>query len=210
VYRKLRDDKKAEAEFARAVQLAPKHEQARLMLGGVLYDQGLIDAAIVQLDEALKQQPRSLSLHMLAGQARLKNGQGDLARKHFEEALAINPNSAAAANNVAFLYATYGGDLDAALALAQKAHDLAPNLIEASDTLGWIQYKKGWHDRAIPLFEECVKRAPQSATYRYHLGLALLAAGQKEKSRGYLQAAVQMKLAPEDLTRAQEALAKAR
>jgi tetratricopeptide (TPR) repeat protein len=82
------------------------------------------------------------------------------------------------------MYATHGGDLDAALALAQKAHDLAPNMIEASDTLGCIQYKKGWHDRAIPLFEECVKKDPQSATYRYHLGMALLAAGQKKKSAG--------------------------
>jgi tetratricopeptide (TPR) repeat protein len=69
VYRKLRDDRPAETEFARAVQLAPKHEQAGLMLGGVLYDQGLIDAAIVQLEQALKQQPRSMSLLLLLGQA---------------------------------------------------------------------------------------------------------------------------------------------
>jgi Flp pilus assembly protein TadD len=210
MYRRARDDKKAEAEFARAVQLAPRHEQARLMLGGVLYDQGLIDAAIVQLEEAVKQQPRSISLHLLLGQARLKNGQGDAARKHFEDALAIDPKSAVAANNVAFMYANTGGDLDAALALAQKAHDLAPNMLEAADTLGWIQYKKGWHQRAIPLFEECVKRAPNSAMYQYHLGMALLAAGQKQRSRGYLQAAVQMKLDPEDLSHAREALAKTR
>jgi tetratricopeptide (TPR) repeat protein len=96
------------------------------------------------------------------------------------------------------------------LALAQKARELAPDLVNAADTLGWIQYKKGLHLAAVPLLEECVRKAPQSATYRYHLGMALVASGQNEKARGHLEAALRLKLSGEDAIQALEGLAKIR
>jgi tetratricopeptide (TPR) repeat protein len=87
---------------------------------------------------------------------------------------------------------------------------LAPDLVNAADTLGWIQYKKGLHQAAVPLLEECVRKAPESATYRYHLGMALVATGQKEKARGQLEAALRLKLSGEDAIQAREGLAKIR
>jgi tetratricopeptide (TPR) repeat protein len=134
----------------------------------------------------------------------------EAARKAFAQALAIDPNSALAANNLAAASAAAGGNLDEALALAQKARELAPDLVNAADTLGWIQYKKGLYQAALPLLEECVRKAPESATYRYHLGMVLVAAGQKEKARGHLEAALRLKLGGEDAVQAREGLAKVR
>jgi hypothetical protein len=52
-----------------------------------------------------------------------------------------------------------------------------------------------------------VKKSPDSAVYRYHLGLALMAAGKKESGKTQLQAALQMnKLAAADKEQAQKAL----
>ena len=48
-----------------------------------------------------------------------------------------------AANNLAFLYADEGGNLDLALQLAQTAKQHLPNSAEVDDTLGWVYYKKG-------------------------------------------------------------------
>jgi len=60
------------------------------------------------------------------------------------------------------------------------------------------------------LLEEAVKKAPASAEYRYHLGMTLVAAGQKEKGKGQLQAALQTKqLKPNDAEQARQALAQA-
>ena len=56
-------------------------------------------------------------------------GNLDAARKYYEQALAIDPNSALAANNLAFLYVKQGGNLDLALGLAQKAKQFMPELI---------------------------------------------------------------------------------
>jgi putative PEP-CTERM system TPR-repeat lipoprotein len=210
LHRQARDYGPAETELARAVQLDPNLMQARLQLGGVYHDQGHLDAAIQQFEAALKLEPRSSSLHVLLGTAQYEKGEPDAARKHFAQALAIDPNSALAANNLAAASAAHGGNLDEALALAQKARELAPDLVNAADTLGWIQYKKGLHQAALPLLEECVRKAPESATYRYHLGMVLVATGQKEKARGHLEAALRLKLSGEDAVQAREGLAKIR
>ena len=46
-------------------------------------------------------------------------------------------------------------------------------MIAINDTLGWIQYKKGNYLIAVGLLTEVVNKLPQSAEYRYHLGMAL-------------------------------------
>ncbi len=38
-----------------------------------------------------------------------------------------------------------------------------------------------------------MQKAPDSAEYHYHLGVVLVAAGQKDKGKSQLQAALQMK-----------------
>ena len=90
------------------------------------------------------------------------------ARKHYEQALAINPNFAIAASNLAWVYTKQGGNLDVALGLAQKAKQLMPELDSITDTLAWVQYKKGSYISAKPLLQECVRKAPQYAPYHYH------------------------------------------
>ena len=135
------------------------------------------------------------------------NGKRDLARKHYEQALAIDPRLGWAANNLAWMHASDGGDLDVALSLAQKAKEQLPDSPIVSDTLGWILYKKGMHAAALPVLQECVKQVPSSATYRYHLGMALLAGGKKKEASVSLEAARRLKLTPKEDQEAVAALA---
>ena len=53
-------------------------------------------------------------------------------------------------------------------------------------------YKKGNYSGAIPILQDCVKKSPDNAKFHYHLGLALMAAGQKETAKTQLQSALQM------------------
>ena len=48
-----------------------------------------------------------------------------------------------AANNLAWMYAETGENLDMALQLAQAAARRLPNIPAIQDTLGWIHHKKG-------------------------------------------------------------------
>ncbi len=66
-----------------------------------------------------------------------------------------------ALNNLAFLMAETGGDLDDALTKAQRAKQLLPSLYEISDTLGWIYLKKNLADKAIDIFKDLVAKAAE-------------------------------------------------
>ena len=90
-----------------------------------------------------------------------------------------DPNNAVVLNNLAFLLAETGGDLDDALTKAQRAKQMLPSLSEISDTLGWIYLKKNLADNAIDIFKDLVTKQPSHSTYHYHLGMAYSQKGDK-------------------------------
>jgi tetratricopeptide (TPR) repeat protein len=137
-----------------------------------------------------------------------ETGNLESARKYYEQALAIDSSSAVPANNLAFLYAKQGGNLDVALGLAQKAKQLMPELNPITDTLGWVLYKKGDYASALPLIQECVEKEPNSAEYHYHLGMVLAAVGQREKAKDQLESALRLRLVGEDAQQAKQMLAR--
>ncbi len=104
------------------------------------------------------------------------------AKQVYEATLKLDPNNAVALNNLAFLLAETGGDLDDALTKAQRAKSLLPSLYEISDTLGWIYLKKNLAENAIDIFKELVVKEPNISTYHYHLGMAYSQKGDKTKA----------------------------
>jgi Flp pilus assembly protein TadD len=108
----------------------------------------------------------------------------------YEATLKLDPSNAVALNNLAFLLAETGGDLDDALTKAQRAKQLLPNLHEISDTLGWIYMKKNLSDQAIDTFKELVSKEPFISTYHFHLGMAYSQKGDKTKALDQLREAL--------------------
>jgi tetratricopeptide (TPR) repeat protein len=197
----------AQAEFERAIQIEPNNVQGYLRMGQVYQGKNQPDAAIGQYEKALNLQPKFAPLLTMVGNLYLDKGDLETARKYFARALEADPNFAVANANMAWVDAQEGKDLDVALGLAQKAKSLMPEVPSISDTLAWVMYKKGNYSGAIPLLQDCVKRSPDSAQYRYHLGLALIAAGQQEAGKTQLRAALQMnKLKAADQEQAKQAL----
>jgi len=60
----------------------------------------------------------------------------------------ISPRSAAAANNLAWLYSEHGGDKEKELQRAQAANEIAPEDPNVSDTRLWILYNRTLYQRA--------------------------------------------------------------
>jgi len=197
----------AQAEFERAIQINPKEVQAYLRIARIYEVENQPEAAIAEYQKALEIQPKFAALCAMIGNLYLDRDL-ETARKYYQKALDVDPNFAVALANMAWVDALEGKDLDVALGMAQKAKSQMPELPSITDTLAWVMYKKGNYSGAIPLLEEAVKKAPASAEYRYHLGMTLVAAGQKDKGKGQLQAALQTKqLKDADAQQARQALA---
>ncbi len=107
---------------------------------------------------------------------------------------------------MAWLDAQAGKNLDVALGLAQKAEQLMPQSPSVGDTLAWVMYKKGDYAGATRLLRQCVQKSPASAEFRFHLGMSLLAEGQKSEGKGQLASALKLKLEPSEAAEAQKAL----
>ena len=133
-------------------------------------------------------------------------GPAEQAKPIYEQILKIEPNNAVALNNLAMRKADEGSDLDAALTMAQRARQLAPNAAAMADTLGWIYIKKNMSGDAERIFKDLVDKDPSSSTFRYHYGLALLAKGDKLSARKQLEIALKNKPSKDEAGKIQDAL----
>jgi tetratricopeptide (TPR) repeat protein len=142
----------------------------------------------------------------MIGNLYLDKGDMETARKYYAQAIAANPNFAVAIANTAWVDAQEGKDLDVALGMAEKAKSLEPDVATITDTLAWVMYKRGNYANAMPLLQEIVRKTPDSAQFHYHLGMTLLAAGQKAKGKEQLEAALRLNLNTDNTQQARQAL----
>jgi len=125
--------------------------------------------------------------------ARLYEQQGrvDDAIGLYEATYKRSPHLQVVANNLAMLLATYKRDR----ASLDRARDLtagfaSSNAGELLDTTGWVHFKRGEYADALAMLERAAQQSPNVKEIRYHLGMAELHAGQNERARSDLEAAV--------------------
>jgi Flp pilus assembly protein TadD len=157
--------------------------------------------------KALAIQPVSTSINNAIGNVYLQKGDLKSAGKYFQTTLSENAHDPVAANNLAWVYAEQGENLDMALSLATQAKQVAPEMQSVNDTLAWIQYKKGNYRVSVSLAEDAVKSSPDNPGFRYHLGMALSGAGEKDRAKAELQKALQLNLKGQDAEDAHKTLA---
>jgi tetratricopeptide (TPR) repeat protein len=109
----------------------------------------------------------------------------------YDGALANNPNSIFAANNLAMLLVTYRHDA-ASLARAQKLGDqlAASSAVTLIDTRGWVKFKSGDFHGAESLLQQAVDKEPTAPELRYHLGMAQLRSGEQQAAQQNLESAL--------------------
>jgi Flp pilus assembly protein TadD len=117
-------------------------------------------------------------------------GKSDQAKPLWEQVLKIQPDNPLALNNLAFAKAQDGVDLDQALTMSQKARQQMPSNPQVSDTLGWIYVKKNLSDDAVRIFKDLTAQVPNSPTFHYHYGVALLQKGDKPSAKKELLTAL--------------------
>ena len=192
VYVQSGDLASAERVLRKAIERAPTTIEPYVLLGEIYREQKRMDIARAELDAVVKVNPANVAARTMA--AMLVHAQQDPAeaKRRYQELLNIEPQAAVAANNLAWIYAEEQQNLDEALQLAQRAVELMSDFPEAWDTLGWVYIRKQLPILAVEPFERAVGKAPDNATFRYHLGLALAGSGDRVKGRDSFEMALKL------------------
>jgi predicted Zn-dependent protease len=111
-------------------------------------------------------------------------------------------------NNLAFIKAQEGVDLDQALTMSQRARQKMPNSPEVSDTLGWIYIKKNLSEDAVRVFKDLTAQVPNNPVFHYHYGMALLQKGDKPSAKREFELALADNPSVGDKAKIQELMAK--
>ena len=219
VYGFQRNGQSVEAELNRALELDPNYLPAYSGLASLYINSKQEDRAIAQYQKILSLRPDNATAYTLIGILEDQRKNHDVAADNYRKALEKDPNAMIAANNLAWLYAVTGkGNIDEAVRLAQGVVQKHPNVAGFVDTLGWVYYKKNLHAAAVDQLRKAVAineaearaaNSPPSASYHYHLGMALKGKGDKEEARRELEASIRLsEKAPfDELEEARKALA---
>ena len=183
----------AEREYRKLLESQPKNFEVLLSLGYTLYLKGQAQQAMDVYRQAETLQPKHPRLNLEIALAMESIGMRHEALPYYKTVLSTDPSNALALNNLAFLMAEEGRDLDSALTYIQKAKHQYPDDVNIADTMGWIYFKKSLNDDALSIFKDLVKRNPANALFRYHLGAVQYKKGDIPAAKQSLQTALTLK-----------------
>ena len=187
------DVAKAEALLRRAIEADAANFEAYGLLGQIYVAQKRLDEALAQFDRLAAQRPGAEGPPTMAGLILEAQGKPVEARARYERLVEANPRAAVASNNLAWMYASNGEQLDRALKLAQAAKAALPDDPSVNDTLAYVFLKKQMPALALPLLRLAVSKAPGEPVYHYHLGLAHMQAGDSASARQALEQALELR-----------------
>lgn len=176
-------DKAAESyqaawERGRSQTLAVKLHRALVLAG----NPGDADAL---LDQWLDEKPNDDQIRGYFAESLMNRQQNKAAVDQYQILLDHAPDSVVAMNNLAWAMNLDGNPK--ALAHAEKAHKLEPANAAIMDTLGWILLRQGQYKRAIDLFRRALEKAPDAASFQYHLAAALAESGDRVTAKAELK-----------------------
>jgi Flp pilus assembly protein TadD len=137
-----------------------------------------------------------------------RTGREEQARKEYEIVIQLQPENATALNNLAYLEAEEGVDLNQALAHAQRARQKLPGDLDVQDTLALVYIRKNLTSEGIRRLRDLVSRKPDSAPFHLHLALALYQKGDRPWAKRELDTALRHQPSAKEQTEIRELLAK--
>jgi tetratricopeptide (TPR) repeat protein len=150
---------------------------------------GAIDKARQRLLDLTKTHDNARARMLLAEIETRKGASADVVISHYLKALELEPANATAMNNLADILASRKSKYDDALFWAQKALATSPNSPVVEDTIGWIYYREGKYDAALPYLEKSAKEMDRPVAH-YHLAGALAKSGDPVRGRKEFETAL--------------------
>lgn len=196
----------AEADVLRAFEANPMLPGAIDLLFAIYAAQDRLDEARLSFEQAEQAGVLHSGARLLLARLYMEAGDYERAGATLQRILEENPELWTAMNDLAWVLAESGEDLDRAMNLARQAHRASGDSAATLDTMGYIHLKAGRDTQALRHFRLAIRRTadrPEEAqpSFQYHLGLAFLALGRE----GDATRAFERALALGDFPEAEEA-----
>ncbi len=202
------EDTAAAAQFQILIDKDRKSSALYLQMGEAKLRGGDLPGAAAALETARQLGPSDarpvLDLALLYD----RTGRSEQARKEYELVIQLQPENATALNNLAYLEAEEGVELDQALAHAQRAQQKLPNDLDVQDTLALVYIRKNLTNDGIRMLRDLVARRPDSAAFHLHLALALYQKGDRPWAKRELETALRHQPSAKEQNKIRELLAK--
>ena len=177
-----------EAEAGLAV--SPGDTDLQVALARALEGQGRSGDAAALLRTAGANDLTSPAPFLILGDLQVRKGEFIPAIRSYEEALKRSPGNTGVMNNIALLIANHGYELDRAAELASTLYTKYPKDPAVVDTMGWVLFRQGKVDQALPLLRMAAAGMPLVPAHRYHLGVVLLKTGNQAAGLRELETAL--------------------
>lgn len=166
-----------EAEKAALALTAAYPELAQVWIaqGDLLRQRDKFSAAVPAYDKALslipEDEPEARWFPLYArGIALERSGQFDRAEADLQAALAIRPDQPSLLNYLGYSWIDRNQNLDEALALIEKAVELAPEDAYIQDSLAWAYFRLGRYQEAVAPMELAARSMSADPLINDHLG----------------------------------------
>jgi putative PEP-CTERM system TPR-repeat lipoprotein len=139
------------------------------------------ETAYETLRHWLADHPEDTATRQILASALQSAGDNQQTIEEYRKVLEADPDNLAALNNIAWLYQETGSP--EGIHYAERAHDLAPDKPEITDTLGWLLVQNGDVNRGLVLLQEARVKAPHIPDIHYHMAVALYKSGRVTEAR---------------------------
>jgi tetratricopeptide (TPR) repeat protein len=190
--------------LTQAAEKFPTKYQIPYLVGLMESDQKNYTNAINSFAEAetlAKEDPEetkpSSAFYFAYGSACERFGDDEKAAAMFRKAIDLDPNNHNAYNYLGYMWADKGVHLQESLELIQKALKLNPDNGAYLDSLGWVYYRLGRYEEALPPLRRAVEMLDkedkqEDATVLDHLAEVLLKLGKQPEAVEVLRRAVKL------------------
>ena len=164
-------------EFTQAAAFAgearkqhPEDQNFARLQARALFDAGDRSGAIAVAEASAKAFPRDIQTRWVLADLYAEAGRSGDRERLLRQILADAPSDARALNELGYLLATRGEQLDEAITLVRRALDSEPNNGAYLDSLGWAYFRRGDLAEAQKYLAAAAERMPASSEVLDHLG----------------------------------------
>ena len=191
-YASVKDLPRAEQALLKALEVDPALMPAYATLGRIYLAQHKLDAAKSQFEKLIAAQEKPIAALTMVGMIEQMQSRLPEAEQVFQRVLRLDPRAGVAANNLAWIYAERGANLDMALQLAQTAKAAMPDQPQVNDTLGWVYFKKDMLPIAIATLQHTLELDSNNGPASYHLALAYEKSGNRADAKRLLEQSLKL------------------